>query len=99
MESIDRIYAAVAHKTRSAKAAHTHMRNEHLARAQLACDFTTGVNGARVGKRARAFMLKTTNVLQLSALRIITEVTDTHVTLGGTKNVLKVDRRDVFAHN
>lgn len=93
---IDRIYATHANKHRSVKAGTTHTRNEENAREALARGYAVGVGSVRVGKRARAFMLKTTNVLQLSALRMITEVTDMHVTLGGTKKTLKVDLGEAF---
>lgn len=83
-------------KPRSEKAAEQHTRNERQAREALARGYAVSQE-ARIGKRARAFILKKTNVLQLSALRKIVEITeDNQVKLGGTRKVLEAPSQDVF---
>lgn len=95
-QHIDLVYATVSGRYRNPRATAQHTRNEQRARDELARGFVSGTVSARVGKRGRGFILKKNNVLQLSALRAITEVTDTDVVFGGTRKQLRVPKGWAF---
>jgi len=93
---LDAFYAVMADRSRTEKAQAQHEKNKRLAYETLESGYTTQDSAFVVGKQARCLMVKSTGVVQLSALRKIVEVMEHSVKLGGTRKEIVANKSQTF---
>ena len=93
---LDAFYALMADRSRTEKAQAQHLKNKRLAYETLASGYTVQDAAFVAGKQARCLVIKSTGVVQLSALRKIVEVTEHSVKLGGTRKEILASKTQTF---